>query len=156
MNINIASTQYTLSTKSLEIYVSGCSGNPKCKNCHNPELWDFNIGEELTNQYLHKKIINKYDEFKDIIDNIMVFGGEPLDQPYDHLLDLLYELSQLGSKVWIFTRYDFKDVNSEILKYCDYIKCGRYEESLKTEDNTQYGIKLATSNQNIYKKGKDY
>ena len=44
--MNIVSTQYTLSTKSLEIYLAGCSGQPKCKGCHNPMLWDFNMGEK--------------------------------------------------------------------------------------------------------------
>ena len=39
---------------------------------------------------------------------------------------------------------------------CDYIKTGSYIEELKCDDNIQYGIKLATSNQKINKKGIDY
>ena len=45
--MKIAGTQFTLKTKSFEIYVSGCAGNPHCKGCHNPETWDFNVGEEF-------------------------------------------------------------------------------------------------------------
>ena len=43
-----------------------------------------------------------------------------------------------------------------IKELCDYIKTGEYDESLKCENNIQYGIKLATSNQKINKKGIDY
>ena len=44
----------------------------------------------------------------------------------------------------------------ELLPFLDWVKIGRYIESLTTDNNIQYGIKLATSNQNIYKKGVDY
>lgn len=154
--MNILSTQYTLSTKSLEIYVAGCSGNPHCKNCHNPMSWDFNLGEEYHIGYFNNNIRNKINQFDDLIDNIMIFGGEPLDQPYDYLTDMLYDLKSLNKSIWLFTRYNIEDVDIVIKNYCDYIKCGRYIESLRTDDNIQYGIKLATSNQNIYKKGVDY
>jgi hypothetical protein len=38
----------------------------------------------------------------------------------------------------------------------DYIKCGRYEEELKTANHIEYGVVLASANQHIYKKGVDY
>ena len=38
----------------------------------------------------------------------------------------------------------------------DYIKCGKYIPELTTDDNIQYGVHLATSNQRIYKCGVDY
>ena len=44
----------------------------------------------------------------------------------------------------------------ELLPFLDWVKIGRYIESLTTDNNIQYGIKLATSNQHIYKKGVDY
>ena len=40
--------------------------------------------------------------------------------------------------------------NFIIKKYCNYIKCGQYIEELSTNENIQYGVKLASSNQNIY------
>lgn len=154
--MNILSTQYTLSNKALEIYVAGCNGQPHCTNCHNPMSWDFNLGEEYHIGYFNNNIRNKINQFDDLIDNIMIFGGEPLDQPYDYLTDMLYDLKSLNKSIWLFTRYDIEDVDIVIKNYCDYIKCGRYIESLRTDDNIQYGIKLATSNQKIYKKGIDY
>lgn len=32
-----------------------------------------------------------------------------------------------------------------------YIKCGRYDKQLRVNDNVQFGVRLATSNQRIYK-----
>ena len=153
--MNIVGTQYTLSNRAFEIYTAGCKGNPHCTNCHNPKSWDFNQGVLCDLDYLQalrKKILN----FDTMIDKIMVFGGEPLDQNPAELRLLLKLLSQLGKEVWLFTRYDLEEVPHYVKVTCDYIKCGRYLEELRTDDNTQYGIKLATSNQNIYKKGINY
>jgi anaerobic ribonucleoside-triphosphate reductase activating protein len=152
--MNITSTQYTLSNKSLEIYLSGCNGNPKCTNCHNPMLWDFSLGNDWIEEI--DNITIKINLFNDMVDNIMIFGGEPLDQNLIELQSFLKILSYRGKHIWLFTRYELENISNEIKYLCDYIKCGRYEESLTTDTNIQYGIKLATSNQHIYKKGIDY
>lgn len=154
--MNILSTQYTLSTKSFEIYVAGCGGQPHCINCHNPETWDFNQGTEWNNEYYLSIVKPKVIEFSSIIDRVMIFGGEPLDQKHSELLTMLYDLKELNKDIWLFTRYLFEDIPEEIINCCDYIKCGRYIQELETEDNIQYGIKLSTINQYIYKNGTDY
>jgi len=86
----------------------------------------------------------------------MLFGGEPNDQDKDVLLHLLFDLRGLNKTIWLFTRYELNDIPKFELQLCDYIKCGRYIPELTTEDNIKYGIKLATSNQIIYKRGIDY
>ena len=93
-----------------------------------------------------------------IIKNIMIFGGEPLDNDHEDLKAMLSDIKTNLPNVplWLFTRYDINDVPDFVKEYCDYIKCGRYFPEQKTEDNIQYNIKLATSNQKIYKKGKEY
>lgn len=154
--MNIIGTQYTLQYKSLDIYIAGCNGNPHCTNCHNPESWDFNQGINYTGEYFNKYIKQKCNDFSSLIENIMVFGGEPNDQDKDELLHLLFDLKSLNKKIWIFTRYDLKQLPKFELELCDYIKCGKYIPELTIENNTQYGIKLATSNQKIYKKNIDY
>lgn len=154
--MNILATQYTLATKSFEIYISGCAGNPHCKGCHNPDSWDFNLGEKYNKDYFINHIKSKIDEFDLLIKNIMIFGGEPLDNNHDEVFELLSDLKSLNKHIWLFTRYDLNNVPDKIKNVCDYIKCGRYIPELSTENNTQYGIKLATSNQNIYKKGIDF
>jgi len=156
--MNILATQYTLSLKSLDIYISGCSGSPHCEGCHNPESWNFNLGQEYNSEYFEKYIYDKCIEFNYIIKNIMIFGGEPLDNSHEDLKVMLSDIKTNLPNIplWLFTRYDINDVPNFIKEYCDYIKCGRYLPEQKTEDNIQYNIKLATSNQKIYKKGKEY
>lgn len=153
--MNVLATQYTLEYKSLDIYLAGCCGNPHCEGCHNPESWDFNNGEIYDEEYF-KTIKQKVNDFDFMIDNIMIFGGEPNDQKHDDLEKLLSDLKLLNKKIWLFTRYDLKDIPKFELDYCDYIKTGRYIPKLITDDNVAYGIKLATSNQQIYKRGVDY
>lgn len=155
--MNILATQYTLQNKSLDIYIAGCRGDNgvHCTSCHNSESWEFNQGDKYT-EYYFNTLQNKVKEFDNIIDNIMIFGGEPNDQNKDELLHFLIDLKSLNKKIWLFTRYSFKDLPKFEYTLCDYIKCGAYLPGLKTDNNLQYGIQLATSNQNIYKNGIDY
>jgi len=151
--LNIAATQYTLSTSSLDIYFSGCNP-PHCKDCHNPELWEF-VDD---NNYIKKfyEIEKKVKNFNTLIENIMLFGGEPMHQNHEELIDFLNKLKSLNKKIWLFTRQDIHEIPKSIKHLCNYIKCGRYLPELKTDDNIMYGITLATSNQKIYKHGIDY
>jgi anaerobic ribonucleoside-triphosphate reductase activating protein len=153
--MKIVSTQYSLIYKSFEIYLSGCKANPKCKNCCNPELWNFNIGKEY-NQYIFEEYYNKIKRFDSLIDNIFILGGDPIDQNKEELIVLLFDFKKTQKPIWIFTRYDLKNIDKNILELSDYMKCGKYQENLLCKNNIQYGIKLATSNQRIYKKGIDY
>jgi anaerobic ribonucleoside-triphosphate reductase activating protein len=145
--MNIVSTQYNLQNKTLEIYLSGCYGD--CYNCHNPELKDFNIGNYYSDEL--PKIIQKIYEFDSLIDNIWILGGEPLDQDILKLNDLLNYLTQTNKKIWLWTRYELNEIPELVKRYCNYIKCGKYIKKLKTDNNIQFGVKLASSNQRIYK-----
>jgi len=149
--MRVISTQYTLQYKSLDIYVAGCSGNPHCNLCHNPESWDFNQGHIYNGGYFNH-IKEKVKSFDLLVDNIMIFGGEPNDSNHDELLHMLMDLKSLGKKIWLFTRYEINDIPEFEYTLCDYIKTGRYDSELIVDDNIQFGIQLATSNQKIYKK----
>lgn len=150
--MNIVATQYTLQNQALEMYLAGCKGDNgvHCADCHNPDLWNFNIGEKYNTSYF-LKIKQKVKDFDNIIKNIMIFGGEPLDNSPNELSELLFELSTLKKDIWLFTRYDINEVPEYVKNYCTYIKTGKYIPELKCDNNIQYGIKLATSNQKIYK-----
>ena len=54
------------------VFISGCTHH--CKNCFNPETWDFNYGELLTPNVI-TKIIDSADP--DYIDGITLLGGRP-------------------------------------------------------------------------------
>lgn len=146
--MKIASTQFTLATESFEIYLSGCRGN--CKGCSNPEIKNFNVGEVL-NQEKINSILDKIYQFPNIIKHVWILGGEPLDNDRAVLKNLLKILRTTNKKIWLWTRYEIEEIPEDILELCEYVKCGAYREELSCEDNIQEGIKLATSNQKIYK-----
>jgi anaerobic ribonucleoside-triphosphate reductase activating protein len=144
----ILSTHYDAESKSFEIYFAGC--NRHCVGCHNPESWDFEAGEP----YNYLAINRKIKEFGDLIDNIKLMGGEPLDQ--SEIYKITSGLYRLGKKLWLFTGREPWEVPIWCYGVFDYIKTGGYREDLRTDDNICYGIKLASSNQKLYKKGVEY
>ena len=150
--MKIASYNYSIKTESLDIFISGCKG-PHCKECHNPELWDFNIGTNY--KEVIDKITSRIIEFEPIINKILIMGGEPLDQNIHHLYNFLEELNKLKKPIYLFTNRNLEEISDLIKMSVDYIKCGRYEID-KRNINIQYEIELQSSNQIIYKKGIDY
>jgi len=150
--MNILCTQYSIQNKAFEIYVAGCAAQPHCKGCHNPETWDFDQGYCFTEKYFNQKIKPKIIQFSDLIDNIWILGGEPLDQDLDELKKFLTLLKQFDKKIWLWTRKGINQIPLDIKSLCDYIKCGRYVEKHKSENNVQYGVKLASKNQKIWRK----
>ena len=101
-------------------------------------------------------IIIDLEDFKNLVDKIIIVGGEPLDQDLVMLKQLIIFLKQFNIAIYLFTRFELNQVPEEIKELCDFIKCGAYIPSLKCDNNFQHGIKLATSNQKIFKKGLDY
>ena len=151
----VASIQYVLRDRALEIYISGCLGinGEHCKNCHNPTLWDPKVGNDL--EWAMEEIKTRFKVAKNMIESIRIYGGEPLEKPILELTDFLFWLKGFEKDIWLFTRFEFEKVPKPILELVDYIKCGPYLEEL-SEPTEYYGVTLATSNQKIYKKGKDY
>lgn len=151
--MNILATQYTLNNQALEFYVSGCKG-PHCTGCFNPETWEFDQGELFDDKF-KQKIKEKVNDFDDMIEKFMIFGGEPLDQNHDDLKDFLKFLKSFNKEIWLFTRFEFKNVPRFVKENCDYIKCGRYVKDLETTGYIKHGIELASTNQKLYKRGKN-
>ena len=130
---------------SLVINVSGCPH--KCEGCHSQYLWEYEgnyISEDFNN------ILNFYDG---MITCVCFMGGE---QNINELCGYLKYIKDYGLKTCLYSGCDSIDNVQLLLPYLDWVKVGRYDESIRTDDNIQYGIKLATSNQKIYKKGVDF
>ncbi|MDE7084163.1 MAG: radical SAM protein, partial [Clostridia bacterium] len=58
----------------VSLYVSGCRN--KCKNCFNPETWDFNYGEPFTKE-VEDKIIGAMKPAH--IKGFTLLGGDPFE-----------------------------------------------------------------------------
>lgn len=145
---------------SVVIFFSSCPH--MCKGCHNPETWtDKNKGHFFTKE-TQEEILQHFEINEKFYDNLVFSGGDPLcDDNIEHVLEFAREFKvKFPSKqIWTYTGYDFKELTEkrkEILELTDYIKCGKYMKELSCLDNIQYDIRLATSNQRIYKKGIDY
>lgn len=151
--MKIAATQFNLESNAIEIYLSGCLGN--CPGCHNLELKDFNIGQDFNSETMYQ-IKSKILQFDNLIEKIFVMGGEPLDQDLFYLKWFLNYIKTTNKEIWLFTRYELNEISPEVKNLCDYIKTGWYNEKLKIDNYISYGIKLATNNQKVNKRGEDY
>lgn len=132
------------------MYLAGCKG-PHCADCHNPESWSFDNGTPL--HEVLPRIEETCREFTGYIDHIWVLGGEPLDQDHKALEGMLMSLQGLVPAVWLWTRNELVDVPDGVRRLCDYIKTGRYDKSLKSNNYVSCGIKLASTNQQVHDLG---
>lgn len=150
--MRLASTEINAQFKAFEIYLSGCMP-PRCKGCHNPELWDFRVGEKVTTDNTEDLVIKL--KVNPLIERIWILGGEPLDQNPIDLISFVQKLRKgTGHEMWLWTGKE------KIPQFCfrlfDYIKYGPYKEDYPPYAERYFGIVLASNNQEIIKKGVDY
>lgn len=100
------------------IFLQGCSHH--CKNCFNPETWDFTKGKELT-----PNIQERFIELckSSYIDCISILGGEPFDQQ-DIYNFIKYLHSNVNKPIYIWSGYTYE----ELLKIPYAKKC--FDENL--------------------------
>ena len=99
----------------VSLFVQGCPFH--CKNCFNPETWDFNGGKEWT-----KETKNKFMELIDrpYIKRVSFLGGECLaEQNLDEALKLIKEIRIFYPEktIWLYTGYDFDLLKSRYNEY---------------------------------------
>ena len=144
--MRVLATEYSLSHKALEIYLSGCNP-PHCPGCHNPETWDFNQGTPY--QAALPRILQKIESFHTLIENVWILGGEPLDQDHKALECFLSAFQGLRP-IWLFTRRELADIPEDVLTLCSYVKTGRYNQENQAKAFEMYGVALASLNQQIH------
>lgn len=126
------------------IWFSGCSF--RCEDCYNVALWDKMSGIGYTVDELLTIITESCRQTGNT--DIALLGGEPLEQESAELMKLLKCLHSRKYRVWLYTGFDFNQINTSILPYLYTIKCGRYDKTRKTPDGT-----IASSNQKFYRYG---
>ena len=152
--MNISYIDYSIGMESLDIFFAGCHNH--CVDCCNPELMSFESGSDYT-EWL-PEIANYLENYKPLIKRVILVGGSPNHQSSEEMETFLQGLKKRCQDIdiYMFCGEDLEHVQPLFFEYCDYIKCGPYIPALACDNNIQYGIKLATSNQKIYKKGQDY
>lgn len=124
----------------VSLYVSGCRNH--CKNCFNPETWDFNYGKPFTKK-VEDEIIKAMEP--DYIEGFTLLGGDPFEP--ENQVALVPFLERLRKtyphkSFWCFTGYDLEmelltgkqgDIEHvlRILNCLDVLVDGRFIENLK-------------------------
>lgn len=99
------------------VFLSGCHFH--CKNCHNQELWDFNGGNEYTNDVKNKILKTIQPKW---VERFSILGGEPLETiNLKELLALIENIKILRPdiKIWIYTGYTYEQLQGRIKKNKD-------------------------------------
>lgn len=127
----------------VSLFVQGCHFH--CKDCFNPETWDFDGGEEYTEET--EQTILKLIE-PEYITRFSILGGEPLEPR--NLLDLAelivdIKIIKPDIKIWLYTGYEYEWLKFEsatsiledryllqiILKNIDVLVDGQFQEDKK-------------------------
>lgn len=124
----------------VSLYVSGCRNH--CKNCFNPETWDFAYGEKFTRE-VEDGIIESMKP--DYIKGFTLLGGDPFEPENARALAPFLERLRAAypkKSFWCYTGYDFEadlltgrkgdiDTVMRILNCLDVLVDGRFVEELK-------------------------
>ena len=148
----------------ISLFVQGCPFH--CKNCFNPETWDFNSGKKWTDETKAEflKLASR-----PYIHRISILGGEPLAEAnLDGIKDLVYEIRVLSpvKKIWVYSGYNWEHIfdpkwhyhpltqeklsigrykREQVLSMCDVMVDGLYEDANR---NIQLAFK-GSSNQRV-------
>jgi anaerobic ribonucleoside-triphosphate reductase activating protein len=128
---------------SISIYFQGCDAEPKCEECHNPETWDFDVGNKLNyTQILNivlqdlRLLASSHDKF-----GLVFLGGEPLAEPHRPIIQKLSkDIKEIyGDKcnILLYSWRMPKDIKSQRLqkyiKNIDLFVLGRYVATLHVD-----------------------
>ena len=122
------------------LFVSGCKNC--CKNCFQPQTWDFEYGTPFTKE-TEDYIIELLN--KDYINGLTLLGGEPFEPSNQAaLLPFLLRVKEVypHKNIWAFTGFTLEtlrqkgshpncEATEEILNLIDILVDGRFIEELK-------------------------
>ncbi len=114
----------------VSVFMQGCAFH--CKNCFNPETWDFDGGEEFTDDTIDL-VLDLCKE--DHISGLSILGGEPM---HPKNIEATTKLAKAFKKkypkkdLWVWSGYLFdKDLkDKEVLKYIDVLVDGQFVDEL--------------------------
>jgi anaerobic ribonucleoside-triphosphate reductase activating protein len=121
----------------MSLYVQGC--NAHCKNCFNPETWDFNGGKEWTRE-TESDFLSSVE--RPYIKRVSFLGGEPLaDENIQNVLYLICLIKKMypDKQIWVYTGFEYEyilnrlkvdETSLQLFSNIDYLVDGRYIDRL--------------------------
>ena len=115
----------------VSVFFQGCSFH--CKNCFNPETWDFNEGKKFGEEQI-EEIINLCKE--DYIAGLSLLGGEPMHpKNINNTTRLAKRFKEIypNKSIWAWSGflYDRDLQDKEVLNYLDVLVDGQYQDELR-------------------------
>jgi len=115
----------------VSVFVSGCTHY--CQGCFNKRLWNFDIGEEFSEQHKNK-IINTIGNEEIHYFGLSLLGGEPFAlENVDGLLNLCqtFKTKFPDKDIWAWSGYTYEYILSdskrhELLKQIDILIDGKF------------------------------
>ena len=114
----------------VSVFMQGCEFH--CKNCFNPETWDFEKGEEFTEETIDE-VLDLCD--KNYIKGLSILGGEPM---HPKNIEATTKLAKAfkekfpNKNIWAWSGFEFDKYikDKEVAKYIDVLVDGRYVDEL--------------------------
>ena len=114
----------------VSVFLQGCSFH--CKNCFNPETWDFDKGLEFDD-----KVIDEIIELcgKSHIQGLSILGGEPMHpKNIKGTIQLAKRFKETypDKNIWSWSGFLFDQIKDrEVFNYIDVLVDGQFDEELR-------------------------
>jgi anaerobic ribonucleoside-triphosphate reductase activating protein len=114
----------------VSVFFQGCAFH--CKNCFNPETWDFKCGKEYTDE-VQQKILDLCDN--DYIAGLSILGGEPMHPTNikgTTALAKAFKERFPNKNIWAWSGFTYEDYVSkqDVINYIDVLVDGQYKDEL--------------------------
>ncbi len=114
----------------VSVFMQGCEF--KCKNCFNPETWNFDGGKEFNDETINTVVKLCSAEY---IKGLSILGGEPMHPKNIEATTKLakaFKEAYPNKTLWVWSGFKFDNElkGKEVLNYIDVLVDGTYVDEL--------------------------